>query len=207
MRVRLLLAAATLLASIDATTSTIQLKASRVWSSKPQNDRRGLRSNEAVGLENDSVADNDNGTADESGGSEERAIDPAVIAKFEAKMDDVKVEAMFRHWFQGGKTLADVRTLLSLPAKGDAVTYAHWSMYLKYLDFYKEQQAFAAAVAKAEVIKLRFTYKNWFLDRKSSKQVREILELPPTGNAAGYANWEKYLDYLKYCEEISKQYT
>ncbi|OWZ21793.1 RxLR effector protein [Phytophthora megakarya] len=121
-------------------------------------------------------------------------------------IQDIIMRMAYQHWFEGGKTTADVRLIMSLPAKGEAVNAPNWGKYLKYLEFLKEKEVQAANAAKVEAIKWRLTYKGWYLEGKTDKQVREKLGLPTTRDAPEFDAWGKYLDYLKYIEEYSQKF-
>ncbi|KAG7383981.1 hypothetical protein PHYPSEUDO_003150 [Phytophthora pseudosyringae] len=142
---------------------------------------------------------------DEDDNPEERAINPATFARMDENWKDAVLRAAYQHWFEGGKTKADVRLMMGLPAKGEAVSYANWGKYLKYLEFLSEKELAAANAAKVAAIKQKLIYKGWFLDGKTIQQVRVTLGLPATGEAKAYANWQTYLGYLKFYREYSKQ--
>jgi hypothetical protein len=44
----------------------------------------------------------------------------------------------YKDWFFAKKSFAEIRSILGLPAKGDAVGHANWEIYQNYLKFYKE---------------------------------------------------------------------
>nr|QMU24832.1 PaRXLR8 [Phytophthora agathidicida] len=139
--------------------------------------------------------------------AEERALDAATLDKMKAETEAIIMRMAYKHWFDGGKTSADVRLIMGLPAKGDAAGHANWTAYLNYLKFVKEKEVDAVNAAKVEAIKLRLIYKGWFLERKTFKQVRAILGLPPKGDAVDHVNWGIFQNYLKFYKEYAQQFT
>ncbi|GMF50823.1 unnamed protein product [Phytophthora fragariaefolia] len=149
------------------------------------------------------AAVDDGHAADED---EERAIDQATIAKMRAEMEAINLRLNYRDWFQGGKTLEQVRAILRLPAKGDAVGHVNWVAFQNYLKYVQEMEVKAANAAKVAQIKQKLTFKGWFLEGKSFTQVRAILGLPAKGEAVGHPNWQTFLAYLEFVKAYSKQF-
>ncbi|GMF21059.1 unnamed protein product [Phytophthora lilii] len=139
--------------------------------------------------------------------TQERAIDSAMVAQIRAKMEAINMQLNYRDWFWGGKTLEEVRALLHLPATGEAVGHVNWTAYLNYLKYIKEREVEAANAAMVEAIKWKLTYKGWFLDGKSFKQVRAILGIAEKGDDVDNVNWEIFQNYLKFVKEYAKQFT
>ncbi|KAE8893884.1 hypothetical protein PF002_g10706 [Phytophthora fragariae] len=141
--------------------------------------------------------DKDDGTADEDD-TDERAIDPATVAKMRAELEAIDTKLNFRDWFRGGATIEQVRSFLGLPAKGEAVGHANWAQFQSYLKYVHEMDVKAANAAKVAAIKQKLTFRGWYLERKSIPQVRKILGLPAKGPAVDNPNWETFQAYLKF---------
>eukprot|EP00644_Phytophthora_capsici_P001139 jgi/Phyca11/129643/e_gw1.86.164.1 len=139
--------------------------------------------------------------------TEERAIDAAMIARLNDEWQAAVMRAAYAHWFEGGKTKADVRLIMSLPPTGEAVGYANWPKYLKYLEFLKEKEVEAANIAAVTAYKWRRVYKDWFFGQKTFAEVREILKLPLKGEHVDHVNWEIFQNYLTFYKEFSKLFT
>ncbi|KAK1942794.1 hypothetical protein P3T76_005431 [Phytophthora citrophthora] len=139
--------------------------------------------------------------------TEERAIDAAIIARLNDEWQAAVMRAAYAHWFEGGKTKADVRLIMGLPATGEAVGYANWTKYLKYLEFLKEKEVEAANIAAVTAYKWRRVYKDWFFGQKTFEDVRVILKIPLKGDHADHVNWEVFQNYLKFYKEFSQLFT
>ncbi|ETP53646.1 hypothetical protein F442_01463 [Phytophthora nicotianae P10297] len=146
----------------------------------------------------------DNNSAEAT--TEERANAVTTLGKGNPEWEAAVMRLAYQHWFDGGKTLDDVRLIMSLPAKGEAVGHTNWGKYLKYVEYVKEKEREAANAAIVAAIKQRLIYKGWYLEGKTFKQVREILELPATGPATNHPNWEKFEGYLAFFKEYSQQF-
>ncbi|KAG6617215.1 putative PexRD1 secreted RxLR effector peptide [Phytophthora cinnamomi] len=130
-----------------------------------------------------------------------------MVAKMRAEMEAIDMKFNFRDWFQSGKTLEQVRSILGLPATGEAASHINWAAFQNYLKYVQEMEVKAANAARVAEIKQKLTFKGWYLDGKSFAQVRAILELPAKGSAVGHPNWETFQAYLKFFKEYSQQFT
>ncbi|KAG6958259.1 hypothetical protein JG687_00009495 [Phytophthora cactorum] len=135
---------------------------------------------------------------------EERINAATMLGKGNAEWDDALMRLAYSHWFEGGKTIDDVRLIMSLPAKGEAVGHENWGKYLKYVEFVKEKKQEAANAAIVAVLKRRRAYRDWYIEGKTEAEVRKIFELPAIGTAQNHPNWEKFEEYLEVVKEYSK---
>ncbi|KUF87118.1 hypothetical protein AM588_10001402 [Phytophthora nicotianae] len=113
----------------------------------------------------------DNNSADAT--TEERANAVTTLGKGNPEWEAAVMRLAYQHWFDGGKTLDDVRLIMSLPAKGEAVGHTNWgNTSSMWSTSRRKSEAANAAIVAA--IKQRLIYKGWYLEGKTFKQVREI---------------------------------
>ncbi|KAI9980888.1 hypothetical protein PInf_010233 [Phytophthora infestans] len=137
---------------------------------------------------------NNQDTAHEDG--EERVNVATVLGMGDEAWDDALMRLAYQHWFDGGKTSDGMRLIMDLPAKGEALRHPNWGKYIKYLEFVKEKKKEAADAAAVAALKRRRTYRGWYVDGKTEKDVRKIFGLPATGKAKNHPNWADFQEYL-----------
>lgn len=76
--------------------------------------------------EDDSKENETQATTDADGDTEERTINRAMTAKLKVEQEAFTMRLAYKYWFDGGKTVADVRLIMGLPAKGDDIGHANW---------------------------------------------------------------------------------